>query len=61
MTKLIESSHYLADVYIRSENLGDEYPYNLPVVKNFQKINFNPKVTFLLEKTDQGNQLCSKL
>ncbi len=54
MTKLIESSHFLADVSIRSENLGDEYPYNLPLVKNFQKLTFNPKVTFFVGENGSG-------
>jgi len=52
--KTIDSTHYLIEVSIDNENLPEEYPFDLPVVKNLEKLTFNPKITFIVGENGAG-------
>jgi len=52
--RVLDAEHYLIDVSINRQNLPDEYPFNLPVVKNLTKLVFHPKVTFLVGENGSG-------
>lgn len=52
--KTIDSSHYLIDVSLDKKDIPDDYPYNLPVVKNLEKLVFDPKITFIIGENGAG-------
>lgn len=52
--RAIDASHYLLDVSINKENLPNEYPFNLPVVKNLKTLTFHPQVTFFVGENGSG-------
>lgn len=52
--KLIDASHYLIDLTIDKENLPNEYPFNIPAVRNIDQLVFHPKVTFFVGENGTG-------
>lgn len=52
--KTIDQNHFLLKISINKKNPPNEYPYNIPSIKNLNKINFHPKVTFLIGENGTG-------
>jgi predicted ATPase len=52
--KVLDSSHYIIDVSLKSRTLPDTYPFTLPVISNLKGIEFHPKVTFLVGENGAG-------
>jgi predicted ATPase len=52
--KVLDSSHYIIDVSLKSGTLPDTYPFTLPVISNLKGIEFHPKVTFLVGENGAG-------
>jgi predicted ATPase len=53
---------FLMNVMLLREKVPswDEYPFNLPVVKNLETVTLHPNVTFVIARTGRESQLCSK-
>ncbi len=54
--KTLDAKHYLLSLSLRRERVPtfSEYPYNLPVIRNLSKIDFNPGVTFIVGENGTG-------
>lgn len=53
--KNIDSDVYLASVELKRENIFfDRYPFSLPAIKQLTKLDFHPKVTFLIGENGSG-------
>jgi len=53
----VDSSHYLLSVTLQRQRLTDkwnEYPFNLPVVKHLNRLEFHSKVTFIVGENGSG-------
>ncbi len=53
---MININQYLRSVVLRREDVVsfDEYPYNLPAVQHLTKLDFHPKVTYLVGENGTG-------
>lgn len=49
-------SHYLLKMELLRDKVEsfNEYPYSLPVIKNFETLEFHPKVTFIIGENGSG-------
>lgn len=49
-------THYLLQMQLLRDKVDsfDRYPYLLPVIKNFESINFHPQVTFIVGENGSG-------
>lgn len=52
--RVIDAKHYLIDISVDLEGAEDSYPFNLPVIKNLDKLTFHPKVTFITGENGSG-------
>lgn len=54
--KAIDASHYLLEMQLLREKIPsfDEYPFSLPVIRNFHKLTFHPAVTFIIGENGTG-------
>jgi len=54
--KAYEAKHYLLSASLLWENVSDrtQYPFSLPVLKDFEELVFHPKVTFLVGENGAG-------
>lgn len=54
--KAIDATHYLIQVSIDHDNLPNDtdYPYSLPIVRQFNSLEFHPHVTFLVGENGSG-------
>lgn len=52
----LESTHYLLSAKLLREKVPsfEEYPFNLEVVRNFESLEFHPKVTFIIGENGSG-------
>ncbi len=50
------AKHYLLEARLRREDVPSfaEYPFSLPVVRNFHSLKFHPKVTFIIGENGSG-------
>lgn len=49
-------THYLLEMQLLRDKVEsfDNYPYSLPVIKNFESLEFHPKVTFIVGENGSG-------
>ena len=49
-------THYLLEMQLLRDKVEsfDQYPYSLPVIKNFESLKFHPKVTFIVGENGSG-------
>lgn len=54
--KLIGTNHFLRSLEIKKDGITNlnKYPFNLPAVKTMSKLEFHPKVTFLVGENGTG-------
>jgi len=54
--KAIDAEHYLIEARLLREKVPsfDKYPFSLPVISNFEKLDFHPKVTFIIGENGTG-------
>jgi len=52
--KTIDSKHFIIEVSLDRNNLPNEYPFNLPTIKNLKLLTLNPKVTFFVGENGAG-------
>lgn len=54
--KAIDSQHFLikATLDIHDRQAKDEYPFNLPIVRHFKSLEFDPKITFIVGENGSG-------
>lgn len=52
----LENTHYLLSAKLLREKVPsfEEYPFNLEVVRNFESLEFHPKVTFIIGENGSG-------
>lgn len=52
----IDAEHYLLEVKLRRERVSafDEFPFTLPVMRNFRSLELHPKVTFIIGENGSG-------
>lgn len=52
----LENTHYLLNAKLLREKVPsfEEYPFNLEVVRNFESLEFHPKVTFIIGENGSG-------
>lgn len=50
------SEQFLREISLKKEKISsyDEYPFSLPIVKNLDKIEFHPNVTFIIGENGTG-------
>ncbi len=49
-------THYLLEMKLLRDKVEsfDQYPYSLPLIKNFESLKFHPKVTFIVGENGSG-------
>ena len=49
-------THYLLKMQLLRDKVEsfDRYPYSLPVIKNFESLEFHPNVTFIVGENGSG-------
>ncbi|WP_204508236.1 AAA family ATPase [Aestuariivirga litoralis] len=54
--KAFEARHYLLSAELLWDRVADRdaYPYGLPAIANLSKIDFHPKVTFIVGENGSG-------
>ncbi|WP_088069976.1 AAA family ATPase [Gottfriedia luciferensis] len=54
--KLNQESQYIRSVNLKGEQISssDQFPLNLPVIRNFQEITFHPCVTYIIGENGMG-------
>lgn len=52
--KKMEFNGYLLSLRLKQENLPNGYPFNIPCLKSFEKLDFHPNVTFLTGENGVG-------
>lgn len=52
----LNATHYLLDAKLRRGDITsfDQYPFNLDAIRNLDKIDFHPKVTFIVGENGSG-------
>lgn len=54
--KAITAQHYLIETSVRHSEISDQdvYPYNLPIIRYLNTLEFNPRVTFIVGENGSG-------
>jgi predicted ATPase len=54
--KLSSSTQYIRSIKLNRKNINsfDEYPFNLPAVRNLSELSFHPRVTFIVGENGTG-------
>ena len=56
MLKLTRDSQYIRSVYLKRDLISsyNHFPFNLPVIQNFQELSFHPNVTYIIGENGMG-------
>ena len=56
MLKLNRDTQYIRNVYLKRDLISsyDHFPFNLPVIQNFQEFSFHPNVTYIIGENGMG-------
>lgn len=56
LTKLNEETQYIKAAYLKGELISSyaDFPFNLPMIKNFQELKFHPNVTYIIGENGMG-------
>ena len=59
MFKLTEDTQYIRSAYLKKELISscDHFPFNLPVVQNFQELFFHPNVMHIVGENGIGKSI----
>lgn len=54
--KLSQDSQYIRSVYLKEDQISsyDQFPLNLPVIRNFHELIFHPSVTYIIGENGMG-------